>query len=137
MDAAHRVLSGLPVEGAAMGALGMLKGLGAEAKLVETQSIRFTQDSVSTVFKDGRSVQGLIDGLKSGKILPESLPAIRTFEKDGLTFTLDNRRLLAASEAGKKELTTPATAKELTRELPGKFTTQNQGSSISVRATLE
>ena len=118
-------------------ALPLVGKSGGGATLAETQSIRFTQDSVGAVFKDGRTVQGLIDGLKSGKVSPADLPPIRTFEKDGLTFTLDNRRLLAASEAKTQVLTVPASAKDLAKELPGKFTTQNQGSNIGVRQALE
>ncbi len=33
LDAAHRMLSGLPVEGAALGTIGAIKGIGTEAKL--------------------------------------------------------------------------------------------------------
>ena len=106
-------------------------------ELADTKSIRFTQDSIGSKFKDRRSVQGLIDDLKSGKVSPNDLPAIRTFQKDGLTFTLDNRRLFAAHQAGVKVKTVPATAAEIAKELPSKFTTPNQGAIIGIRGKLE
>ena len=111
---------------------------GSVAKgLADPQNIRFTQDSIGTTFRDGRSVQGLIDGLKSGKVSPNNLPPIRTFQKDGMTFTLGNRRLFAADQAGVKIRTVPATAQEIAKELPRKFTTPNQGCIICVRGSLE
>ncbi|MBN3516474.1 hypothetical protein [Vibrio neptunius] len=45
-------------------------------------------------------MKGLIDDLKSGKVTANDLPAIRTFERDGKVFSLDNRRLKAFQEAG-------------------------------------
>jgi len=75
--------------------------------------------------------------LKSGKVSPNDIPAIRTFQKDGLTFTLDNRRLFSAHQAGVGVRTVPATAKEIARELPRKFTTPNQGKIIGIRGSLE
>ena len=105
--------------------------------LVDTKTIRFTQDTIGLKFSDERSVQALIEGLKSGKISPNDLPAIRTFQKDGLTFTLDNRRLFAAHQAGVKVKTVPATAAEIAKELPRKFTTRNDGTIIGIRGALE
>ncbi len=115
-----------------------IKGaFGAVAKFSDPNTIRFTQDSVGVTFKDGRSVRSLIDGLKSGKISPDDLPAIRTFEKDGITYTLDNRRLFAAQQAGVQIKTIPATAAELAKELPTKFSTPNEGTIIGIRGTLD
>ena len=75
--------------------------------------------------------------MKSGAIKPGDLPPIRVFQKDGLTFTLDNRRLFAAHQAGVPVRTVPATAAEIAKELPRKFTTKNQGTSIGIRSVLE
>lgn len=85
--------------------------------LVDTKNIRFTQDSIGAKFSDGRSVQGLIDDLASVKVSPNDLPAIRTFVQDGKTYTLDNRRLFAAHQAGVQMKTVPATAAEIAKEL--------------------
>ncbi|MEO0510062.1 MAG: hypothetical protein AAF065_09415 [Verrucomicrobiota bacterium] len=114
-----------------------LAELVATNKLVDTNTIRFTQDSISSRFRDGRSVQGLIDDLGSGRVSPNDLPPIRTFQQDGLTFTLDNRRLFAADQAGVPIRTVPATAAEVAKELPKKFTTPNQGTIIGIRGKLE
>lgn len=130
----------LPTTGAVKLLAGAVRGFRAQRVtkgLVDTKTIRFTQDSIGAKFKDGRSVQGLIDGLKSGKISPNDLPPIRTFVKDGKTFTLDNRRLFAAHQAGVKVRTVPATAAEIAKELPKKFTTVNEGTIIGIRGHLQ
>ena len=126
--------------GLALGVIGSIERQGARLgarELADPSAIRFTQDSIGTTFKDGRSVQGLIDGLKAGKLTPNDLPPIRTFERDGLTFTLDNRRLFAASQAGVKVRTVPATAEEIAKELPRKFTTPNKGCVVCVRGSMD
>ena len=105
--------------------------------LVDPTTIRFTQNSIGSKFSDGRSVKALIDGLKSKKISPNDIPPIRTFVKDGLTFSLDNRRLFAASQAGVGVKTVSATSRELFREFGRKFTTPNQGCIICIRGPLK
>jgi filamentous hemagglutinin len=100
------------------------------------KDIRFTQDSVSNTFKDGQTLQSTIDGLKSGKISPDDLPPIRVFEKDGAVYSLDNRRLLAASEAGVPVKVVPATPAEVAKE-GWKMTTPNNGSIICVRGVCK
>ena len=62
----------------------------------------------------------------------EDVDPIRVFERNGKTFTLDNRRLKAFQEAGVPIRTTPATAAEVVTEA-WKFTTKNEGTSIRVR----
>lgn len=100
------------------------------------KDIRFTQDSVSNTFKDGQTLQSTIDGLKSGEISPDDLPPIRVFEKDGAVYSLDNRRLLAASEAGIPIKVVPATLAEVAKE-GWKMTTPNNGSIICVRGVCK
>ncbi|WP_084331700.1 hypothetical protein, partial [Ectopseudomonas alcaliphila] len=100
------------------------------------KDIRFTQDSVSNTFKDGKTLQATIDGLKTGKISPDDLPPIRVFEKDGVIYSLDNRRLLAASQAGVPIKIVPATPAEVAKE-GWKMTTPNNGSIICVRGVCK
>jgi hypothetical protein len=100
---------------------------------VNPKTIRFTQDSISASFKkEGTTLADTIEGLKAGKIDPNSIPPIRTFEQNGKVFTLDNRRLYVFQEAGIPIRTTPATAEEVAAEA-WKFTTKNEGTSIRVR----
>jgi hypothetical protein len=68
---------------------------------------------------------------------PRDLPAIRVFQRDGLTFTLDNRRLFVAHQAGVRVSTRPATSAEVLRELPRKFTTPNQGQIVGIRGPVQ
>lgn len=57
----------------------------------------------------------MIDALKGpgGEALAKEIPAIRIFEKNGQLFTLDNRRLLAFSQAGREVPYVWATAEEV------------------------
>jgi hypothetical protein len=103
-----------------------------EAGSANPSTIRFTQDSISGVFKDGRTITDLIDGLKSGEISPDKVTPVRIFEKDGNFFTLDNRRLYAYQQAGVAIPYRWATAEEVANET-WKFTTKNDGISIRVR----
>lgn len=122
--------------GALLGAAGKLYRLVKASRvtkgLADPKAIRFTQDSIKSTFKDGRSLRGLIDDLKSGKVTADDLPAIRTFERDGKLYSLDNRRLKAFQEAGVPIRTRPATADEIANEA-FKFTSKNDGASIRVR----
>ncbi|SNY17133.1 filamentous hemagglutinin family N-terminal domain-containing protein, partial [Pseudomonas sp. LAMO17WK12:I6] len=95
--------------------------------------IRFTQDSVSGVFRNGTVLDSTIDALRKGIISPSEIPPIRVFEKDGLIYSLDNRRLLAASAAGVPVKIVPATAAEIRKEVKKKMTTLNKGVIICVR----
>ncbi len=101
------------------------------------KDIRFTQDSVKNSFSDGKVLQTTIDDLKSGKISPADLPAVRVFEKDGLVYSLDNRRVLAASAAGVPIKIVPATEAEIAKEIGRKMTTANNGSIICVRGVCK
>ncbi|HEX9985075.1 MAG TPA: RHS repeat-associated core domain-containing protein, partial [Thermoanaerobaculia bacterium] len=99
-----------------------------------SQEIRFTQGSIKSTFKDGRTVAGMIEGLKNGSVKPGDVAPIRVFMRDGKMFTLDNRRLYAFQQAGVKSIRVVwATAQELARELPKKLTTENDGVSAVVR----
>ncbi len=73
--------------------------------------------------------------MESGAISPSAFPPISVFERDGLTFTLDNRRLLVFQEAEMAVRTLPATLQEIAAE-SWKFTTRNGGVSIRIRGGL-
>ena len=96
------------------------------------RTVRLSQDSIRSSFKDDRPVKNLIDGLRSGKVSAKDVPPIRVFEKDGLVYTLDNRRLYAFQKAGVEIRTVAATSEEIVEEA-WKFTTKNAGKSVRVR----
>jgi len=100
--------------------------------LANPNSIRFTQSSISSTFSDGSSLQEAIGALQSGVLSPSDLPPIRVYEKDGLIYTLDNRRLFVTSQAGTMVNITPATPQQVTSQA-WKFTTPNQGCIICIR----
>jgi hypothetical protein len=106
------------VGGAVLGILAPGGGYGTAGKqvvkeLTDPNKIRFSQDSIKNTFRDGRSIQDLVDGLKSGHIKPEDVPAIRVVERNGQLVSIDNRRLAAFREAGVPIRTRPATAQEI------------------------
>ncbi len=63
---------------------------GDELTSMDPSDIRYTQNSIKGTFKDGSSVDDIINGLKKGSISPDDVPAIRVFEKGGHTYSLDN-----------------------------------------------
>jgi RHS repeat-associated protein len=86
--------------------------------------VRFSQESISSIFKNGNSV------LDISKI-DNAIPAIKIVEKDGLIYTLDNRRLRLFQEAK-----TPIKYEKLDaipKKDAFKFTTKNQGKTIKIR----
>ena len=100
--------------------------------MLSPQSIRFSQNSIQATFKDGRSVEDVAAGLRSGQINPNDMPPIRLVERDGKLFTLDNRRLEAFRRAEVEVPTRMATPQEIAEE-GWKFTTKNDGVSIRIR----
>jgi len=68
--------------------------------LIDPSMIRFSQGSISKMFKNGDDISNLTKGLKDGSINPSSVDPIRLVEMDGNVFSLDNRRLKAFQDAG-------------------------------------
>jgi len=108
------------------------KIIGSAIRFRNPGSISFTQSSIKRNFSDGGSIDDLIAKLRSGQVKSDALPPIRIFRKDGKVFSLDNRRLYAAQQAGVKIKTVGATQDEILSEA-WKFTTKNGGASIRVR----
>ena len=103
---------------------------------LDPNDIRYTQDSISNRFKDGSSVDDMIDGLKNGNISVDDVSAIRVFKQNGKIYSLDNRRLYAFKQAGMKSIQVSwvnPTSPNITKEIAWKFTTLNDGLSIVVR----
>ena len=98
---------------------------------IDPRLVRFSQNSIGSNFKSGRPVSGLTRDLRSGKVTASDVDPIRIVEKDGLIYSLDNRRLKAFQDAG-----LPIQYEKLDNipenELR-KFTTKNEGVSVRVR----
>lgn len=71
----------------------------AAIERINPHAIKFSQPTVSQNFSNGRTISELIEGLKSGAIRVEDIPAIRVVEKGENLITLDNRRLVAFQNA--------------------------------------
>jgi RHS repeat-associated protein len=102
--------------------------------VMNTSTIRFTQDSVGKAFKDGSgTLSDLVKGLKDGSVKTTDVPAIRVFQKDGKWYTLDNRRLEAFKQADVKNIPIKKATQEEIEKEAWKFTTKNDGASVRVR----
>jgi hypothetical protein len=96
----------------------------AETGTIDPFQVRFSQSSIGANFKNGNSVFDITK-------ISDDIPAIKIVEKDGLIYTLDNRRLKLFQEAGvpiKYEKLNAIPKKDLF-----KFTTKNKGKTIKVR----
>lgn len=103
---------------------------------LDPKDIRYTQDSISPYFQDHRTVDDLIKGLKNGTISPDDVPAINVYKKNGIIYSLDNRRLYAFKKAGMSRINVKwvnTKDPKVAKEIGDKFTTITQGLSIIVR----
>ncbi len=106
--------------------------------LREPHKILFIQDSIKSSFKNGTSIDDMINGLKSGKLTANDIPAIRIFERNGKMYTLDHRRLKAFQDANVKIRTKVVQIdRKLKNELERKSSTKGDGSTIKVRGRKE
>jgi hypothetical protein len=94
--------------------------------------VRFSQDSIKYQFADGTTIDDLAAQLKSGNVQAHDIPALRLVEKEGLLYTLDNRRLEAFRRAGSNISWRMASSREIAEEA-WKFTTTNGGITVRVR----
>ena len=66
-------------------------------RMVRVTDLRWTQESCSWVFSDGRPIGSLFFDILEGRILPEDvepLHCVRCRGRRGMVFSLDNRRLV-------------------------------------------
>lgn len=97
------------------------------------QLIRFSHDKIKNSFRDGKTIEDLVNGLKNGTIKPSQIPPIRLCNKDGLLYTIDNRRLAAFQQADVPIPYRMATLQEQAEALTYKFTTNNEGVSVIIK----
>jgi hypothetical protein len=98
---------------------------------IKPKEVRFSQNNISSNFRDGTSIEDLVRKLQNKEIAPNSIPPIRIVEKDGLIYTLDNRRLKAFQDA---EVDIPYEKLDnIPKDEMRKFTTNNEGISIKIR----
>jgi len=94
---------------------------------IDTALIRFTQSSVSQVFRTGENINDVAAALRGpgGEALARDFAPIRIFQQEGSLFTLDNRRLLTFSMAGREVPYVWATPEEVASQ-SWKFTATPQ-----------
>ncbi len=97
---------------------------------INPSEVRFTQDSIGALFKNGQGIDDVARTLRGpgGADLARSFEPIRLVERDGLLWTLDNRRLASFSAGGQQVPFRMANQAEISAEWAMKFkTTANQG----------
>ncbi len=121
---------------------------------VNPKNIFYSQDSIKDTFRDGTTLQDTIAAMKVNPKIAENIEPIRIIKLEDLPtniqkrlkgqganegdyFSLDNRRLYAAKEAGVDNINARmVTAKDLRRvDLNERFSTKNAGRSIEIRCT--
>lgn len=103
------------------GIVGKMKG---SVSTIDPSLVRFTQSSVSSRFSTGQTLNETIAALRGpgGSALAARIPPIRLFEHERQLFTLDNRRLLTFSQAGRRipfvmvDPTNPTIAREIMKK---------------------
>eukprot|EP00971_Amphidinium_carterae_P287239 5702036-Amphidinium_carterae.2 len=65
------------------------------------QSIRYTQDSIKDQFQGGNALESAIRDLRCERTRVDEFPTIRVFQRDGLVFSCDNRRLYVFKQFAK------------------------------------
>ena len=121
------------------------------AKLRDTKNIRYSQNDIRGIFDDGTNVNELAYHLKSSPEYAATIEPIRLVKyndlpsevqqylsKQGVSsstvFTLDNRRLYAAKQAGVKVNSIWATQEDLNSiDLVKRFSTNTAGKTIKIR----
>jgi len=106
-----------------------------EIATIDTATVRFTQSSVSQTRRTGENINDVVAELRGpgGDALAASFKPIRIFERGGALFTLDNRRLLIFSQAGREAPFVWATPREIAKDA-WKFTaTPDQAGGWFVR----
>ncbi|MEF9387276.1 RHS repeat domain-containing protein [Ralstonia solanacearum species complex bacterium KE056] len=141
LEFVQRMVEGVPQDAALLGALGAMRRAAkveqCAAKTIDTAAVRFSQDSVKGAFRNGTTLNEAVDALRAGGAeAAANFPPIRLVEHEGQLFTLDNRRLLVFSQAGKEVPYRMATEAGIAREFASKFSTtvtQGWGKFITVR----
>ena len=102
---------------------------------LDVRKILFVQASIDDKFRDGRTVQSMIEQLTAGSLSANHIPAIRVVRKHGCYFTLDHRRLYALRQGlGSNKMLADRTVtcilesfndEEIVKEFKRKATTEN------------
>ena len=97
--------------------------------------IRFMQDSISYKFRCGGYVNDAIEKIAKKEMRVDTLPMIQVLKKDGLYYSLDNRRLYVFRVLHYRGLLDRLKVKLVPtdRFQVWKFTTKNNGQSLYVR----
>ncbi len=104
---------------------------------VDATAIRFSQEAYSPNFSDGGTVKDLVNDFKKSADHADKVEPIILvkYPKDGQIYSVDNRRLRAAQEAGVEIRYEKKEWNELTDGQRAHFDTKTQGESIHQRMT--
>lgn len=100
---------------------------------IDPKRLRTMQDSAGPTFRDKKTLEATIEGLRNGTIKPEDIPPVRVTEVNGEVYTLDHRRLIAFREAGVPIGYQKVNSEDVAREIDDKMQTKDGGTTIIIR----
>ncbi|XP_053381033.1 uncharacterized protein LOC123561161 [Mercenaria mercenaria] len=101
--------------------------------------IRFSHDDIKHEFKDGTSIQYTLKQLKTGAITIDDIPKIKIVKRDGLKFSVNNRRLWVFKRYEEflrsrgETIAIPVTYGAHTNLTDYRLSTRNEGMSVKIR----
>ena len=110
------------------------------SKRMRPKDIRYSQNSISSEFSGGRTLQHTLDKLKDGRLQVTDLPTITVCERNGKWYTADNRRLWLFKNLESLGKLYDVAVKVGSFDVKiglSKFTTKNDGTSINIRMKQE
>jgi len=108
-----------------------------EGDVVEliVRQVRYSQDSIRGIFRDGRPIMQMRRELFEGKKSLASIPTITAVVHDGQVYSTDNRRLWTFKHCGiTHDARIPVVVGKLNEKSARKFTTPSKGITIRRRA---
>lgn len=110
---------------------------------MEIGNLRFTQDTISSHFKNGKSIHTLVYDLTTNKIGSKDIEPLTVVQHEDKWWSLDNRRLYAlkcyAGLAGKsvRDVEVRIVVQQATNEFFRKMTTKNDGKAVKVNQSKQ
>mmetsp|Transcript_33930 Transcript_33930/g.73362 ORF Transcript_33930/g.73362 Transcript_33930/m.73362 type:complete len:124 (-) Transcript_33930:571-942(-) len=100
---------------------------------VVLQQIRFSQESISSVFQDGRRVSMMMEELRKKEKRVTDIPSISVVVEDGKIYSGDNRRLSVFKQTFHGHTMVPVNVGIFDQAFKRKMTSTTEGRSIRSR----
>ncbi|WAR00582.1 hypothetical protein MAR_024954 [Mya arenaria] len=102
----------------------------------QPSEIRYSQASIKSRFSNRRQLGIVLDDICDEKLKASNFPNIRVIKKDGLWFSMDNRRLWVFKQLQRLGKCGDIPVKEVTTIPDERHTTRNNGVHVEIRGLL-